>query len=140
MDEIAMREKDLMDIMRFDDPKWYRAFRKAHNYTQQNLSCDIQVTTFLLSQFENGDRMRAETIRTITKEYKLWVKTQFYSTNFEDRDLLTIKTILYYIEHEPTKYYMRDDNYKKEVYRLWLKATKHICMETNLFDRKELYA
>ena len=139
MDEIAMREKDLMDIMRFDDPKWYRAFRKARNYTLNNLSCDIPVTTYRLSQFENDDRIQPKTIRTITKEYKSWVKTQFYSTNFEDRDLLTIKTILYYIDHEPTKYYMKDDNYKKDVYQLWLKATKHVCMETNLFDRKDLY-
>ena len=93
MDEIAMREKDLMDIMRFDDPKWYRAFRKARNYTLQNLSCDIQVTTYLLSQFENGDRMRAKTIKTITNEYQQWVKNQFYSALFKDRDWLTIKTI-----------------------------------------------
>lgn len=139
MDEIAMREKDLMDIMRFDDPKWYRAFRKAHNYTQQNLSCDIRISTFLLSQFENGDRMRAKAIKTITDEYQQWVKNQFYSVPFEDRDWLTIKTILYYIEHGPTKYYMKDDNYKKDVYQLWLNTTKHVCMDTNLFDRKELY-
>ena len=139
MDEIAMREKDLMDIMRFDDPKWYRAFRKACNYTLQNLSCDIQVTTYLLSQFENGDRMRAKTIKTITDEYQQWVKNQFYSALFKDRDQLTIKTILYYIEHGPTKYYMKDNDYKKDVYRLWLKATKNVCMDTNLFDRKELY-
>ena len=139
MDEIAMREKDLMDIMRFDDPKWYRAFRKACNYTLQNLSCDIRITTFLLSQFENGDRMRAKTIKTITNEYQQWVKNQFYSALFKDRDWLTIKTILYYIEHEPTKYYMKDNDYKKDVYRLWLNATKNVCMDTNLFDRKELY-
>lgn len=139
MDDIATREKDLMDIMRFDDPKWYRAFRKARNYTLQNLSCDIQVTTFLLSQFENDDRMRAKTIKTITNEYQQWVKNQFYSALFKDRDWITIKTILYYIEHGPTEHYMKDDNYKKDVYRLWLKATKHVCMGTNLFDRKELY-
>ena len=139
MDEIAMREKDLMDIMRFDDPKWYRAFRKACNYTLQNLSCDIRISTFLLSQFENGDRMRAKTIKTITNEYQQWVKNQFYSALFKDRDWLTIKTILYYIEHEPTKYYMKDNDYKKDVYRLWLNATKHVCMDANLFDRKELY-
>lgn len=139
MDEIAMREKDLMDIMRFDDPKWYRAFRKACNYTLQNLSCDIRISTFLLSQFENGDRMRAKTIKTITNEYQQWVKNQFYSALFKDRDWLTIKTILYYIEHEPTKYYMKDNDYKKDVYRLWLNATKNVCMDTNLFDRKELY-
>lgn len=132
MGEIAMKEKDLMDIMRFDDPKWYRAFRKARNYTLRNLSCDIQVTTYRLSQFENGDRMRAKTIKTITNEYQQWVKNQFYSALFTDRDWLTIKTILYYIEHEPTKYYMKDDNYKKNVYRLWLKATKHILYGNEL--------
>lgn len=139
MAEIAMREKDLMDIMRFDDPKWYRAFRKARNYTLQNLSCDIRITTYLLSQFENGDRMRAKTIKTITNGYQQWVKNQFYSEPPEDRDWITVKTILYYIEHGPTEYYMKDDRYRKDVYRLWLKATKNICVETNLFDRKELY-
>lgn len=139
MERKPTREKDLMDIMRFDDQKWYRAFRKARNYTLQNLSCDIRITTYLLSQFENGDRMRAKTIKTITNEYQQWVKNQFYSEPPKDRDWITVKTILYYIEHGPTEYYMKDDRYRKDVYRLWLKATKNICVETNLFDRKELY-
>lgn len=133
MSEIAMREKDLMDIMRFDDPKWYRAFRKARNYTLQNLSCDIRITTYLLSQFENGDRMRAKTIKTITNEYQQWVKNQFYSEPYNNRDWITVKTILYYIEHGPTEHYMKDNNYKKDVYQLWLQATNHICLVTNLF-------
>lgn len=125
---VPTRENTLLDVMRFDDRHWCKAFRTAVGASQHEVERHIGHSTYYISCYEKGDRLFATRNKDIQKGFETWSKEVFNDMPFETRYLVTIKAIVYYLEHSKS-IYLQDKDYVEQLCRLLSNATNHFCDE-----------